>query len=150
MHPKENIIIFSKEDCDKLELLASCLSLEEIATQFDIGLRTLEKIKERQPEVGAAYKRGVAGFKSRAVTKLSQYINNPDLNQTNLTATIFYLKTKGGFVDASKLVEREITKVKNDLIDIKAIEDPKEFVNKIDKAIAAIDLLLNKDRTDVK
>lgn len=148
--PRQEARVFSKEDCDKLEILASCLSLEEIAVQFDIGLRTLYEIKERQPEVAAAYKRGVSGFKSRAVTKLSQYINSPELNQTNLTATIFYLKTKGGFVDASKMVEREITKVKQDLIDVKSIEDPKEFVNKIDKAIAAIDSLINRDKSDGK
>jgi hypothetical protein len=142
---KEQLKIFTEEDCKKLEILATCCTLEEIATHFDIGMRTMDMIRERQPEVDAAYKKGAANVKLRATSKLMRYIDNPELNQVNLTATIFYLKTKGGWVDASKFIEREMVKVRRDLVDIKTIEDPKEFLNKIDKAVAHIDFLMKKE-----
>lgn len=138
-------IVFSEEDCKKLEILATCLTIEEIATHFDIGIRTLDNIRERQPEVDAAYKKGAANVRYRATSKLMKYIDSPELNQVNLTATIFYLKTKGGWIDSSKFVEREMTKVRQDLIDIKAVDNPKELLSKIDKAVSAIDFLIKKE-----
>ncbi len=145
MPKKDEFIVFSKEDIARLEVLASCLTLEEIANQFGISTRVLDDIRNRQPEAGAAYKRGSSNIKLRAASKLIKYIDDPELSQANLSATIFYLKTKGGWVDASKLIEKEVTRIRQDLVDIKTIEDPNELLSKIDKAVASIDLLIKKE-----
>lgn len=137
--------VFSEDDCAKIEVLASYMSINDIADYFGIGTETLANIRDRQPEVDIAYKRGAANAKTRSASKLFRYIDDPELNQTNLSATIFYLKTKGGWVDAGRLMEREITKVKQDLIDIKTVENPKELINKIDRAVANIDLIIRKE-----
>ncbi len=137
--------VFSKEDCIKLETLASYMTLDDIAGYFGISVPTLDNIRERQPEVDMFYKRGLANIKQRVGTKLLKYIDDPELNQVNLSAAIFYLKTRGGWVDAAKLIEKEIGKVRQDLIDIKTIENPKDLINKIDKAVSQIDLLIRKE-----
>jgi hypothetical protein len=138
--------VFTKSDCDTLKGLATGgLTVNEIVAYFGICKQTFQNIRDRQPEVDLAYNQGFARAKGRVVKKLMQYIDDPALNQVNLTATIFYLKTKGGWVDSSKFIEREVTKVRQDLIDVKQIEDPKEMLSKIDKAIAAIDFLVQKD-----
>jgi hypothetical protein len=137
--------VFTEEECIKLEGLASYLTLNDIAAYFGMSIDTMDSIRVRQPEVDRAYKKGVADVRRRVGSKLLKYIDDPELNQVNLTATIFYLKTKGGWVDSSKFVEKEINKVRQDLIDIRMIESPKELISKIDRAVSNIDLLLKKE-----
>lgn len=143
--PYKEARFFTKEECVQLESLAAFLSLPDIAGYFGISVECLEDVRRRQPEVETFYKRGVANARTRVASKLLKYVDDPELNQPNLSATIFYLKTRGGWVDASKFIEREMFRVKQDLIDIKYIEDPAELVNKIDRAIEHIDSLMKKE-----
>lgn len=142
VHPAR---VFTQEDCIKLETLAAYLTLNDIANYFGMSIDALDDIRKRQPEVDRSYKKGIADIKQRVGSKLIKYIDDPELNQVNLTAAIFYLKTKGGWVDSAKLIEKEIGKVRQDLIDIKTIENPKDLINKIDKAVSQIDLLIRKE-----
>jgi len=75
------------------EQIAELEKLQElIADFFNISDRTLRNRMKEDPEIYAAYKKGKAAAISHAAEKLHQAIDNG-----NLTAIIFFLKTKAGF-----------------------------------------------------
>ena len=94
--------ILTPEQIQDLEKLAGFgLNQELIADFFNISDRTLRNRMEEDPIIHAAYKKGRAAAISNACEKLQQAIN-----KGNLTAIIFYLKTKAGFKETDV---REIT-----------------------------------------
>ena len=85
--------ILTQKQIAELEKLAGYgLSQELIADFFNISDRTLRNRMKEDPEIYAAYKKGKAAAISHAAEKLHQAIDNG-----NLTAIIFFLKTKAGF-----------------------------------------------------
>jgi len=85
--------ILTPEQITELEKLAGYgLNQELIADFFNISDRTLRNCMKEDPIIYAAYKKGKAAAISHAAEKLQQAIDNG-----NLTAIIFFLKTKAGF-----------------------------------------------------
>jgi len=85
--------ILTPEQIAELEKLAGYgLNQELIADFFNISDRTLRNRMKEDPVIYAAYKKGKAAAISHAAEKLQQAIDNG-----NLTAIIFFLKTKAGF-----------------------------------------------------
>jgi len=81
----------------QVEALSAYLSIEQIADYFGFSEKTFHEIKKRQPEVLTAYKKGKAKAIGRVARKLTTLIDEGDV-----TATIFYLKTQGGWSTESK------------------------------------------------
>ena len=81
----------------QVEALSAYLSIEQIADYFGFSGMTFHEIKRRQPEVLLAYKKGKAKAIGRVARKLTTLIDEGDV-----TATIFYLKTQGGWSTKSK------------------------------------------------
>lgn len=91
----------SAEQIKELEDMASNMTIEQIANYFGISERAFYDIKNRDFAVFAAYKKGMAKGVKEVAGKLRALIDQGDT-----TATIFYLKTKGGWSDKQ---EHEIT-----------------------------------------
>ena len=86
-------------DLAKVEQLASQgLTQEQIAASLGICVRTLQKRKNENAEVAEAVKRGQAKGIAFVTNKLMQAVKNG-----NITAMIFYLKTKGGWSEKQLL-----------------------------------------------
>ena len=81
----------------QVEALSAYLSIEQIADYFGFSGMTFHEIKKRQPEVLLAYKKGKAKAIGKVARKLTTLIEEGDV-----TAIIFYLKTQGGWSTESK------------------------------------------------
>ena len=81
----------------QVEALSAYLSIEQIADYFGFSGMTFHEIKKRQPEVLLAYKKGKAKAIGIVASKLMKLIDQGDV-----TAVIFYLKTQGGWSTESK------------------------------------------------
>ena len=81
----------------QVEALSAYLSIEQIADYFGFSGMTFHEIKKRQPEVLLAYKKRKAKAIGRVARKLTSLIDEGDV-----TAIIFYLKTQGGWSTESK------------------------------------------------
>lgn len=87
------------------------LSQDDIGLILDITGRSIRNYKQIMPELDSAYKKGQAVHKSRVTSKLWEQIN-----ANNLTAIIFYLKTKCGWRETATVEvedKRAETKEKN-------------------------------------
>jgi len=81
----------------QVEALSAYLFIEQIADYFGFSEKTFHEIKKRQPEVLTAYKKGKAKAIGKVARKLTTLIDEGDV-----TAIIFYLKTQGGWSTESK------------------------------------------------
>jgi len=81
----------------QVEALSAYLFIEQIADYFGFSEKTFHEIKKRQPEVLTAYKKGKAKAIGKVARKLTTLIDEGDV-----TAIIFYLKTQGGWSTDSK------------------------------------------------
>ena len=80
------------EQKQQLPALSATLTTEQIADYFGIGRSTFHKIKKREKEIQRLYKQGRA--------KAIQTVANNLIEQSEkgaTAATIFYLKTQGGW-----------------------------------------------------
>nr|DAK23383.1 MAG TPA: Sf6 terminase small subunit gp1, octamer, DNA-binding, CAPS buffer.65A [Caudoviricetes sp.] len=84
--------VMDDEKLAQIEALGSVLSIEQIADYFGIGKTTFYRVVERQPEVMERYKRGQA----KAIGSVAQSLLT-QAREGNLTAAIFYLKTRAGW-----------------------------------------------------
>lgn len=92
---KENtraFVVFTEEQVAKVEALSAYLNCEQIADYFGISHDTFTRLKQRQPEVMRAYKKGKSEAIQTVVKSLMQKIMEGDT-----TATIFFLKTQAGW-----------------------------------------------------
>jgi len=90
--------IFNDVELDKIETLGAVLSIEQIADYFGIGKATIYRIFERQPESLRRYKKG----KSKAISIVASNLII-QAKGGNLTASIFYLKTQGGWKEKQEI-----------------------------------------------
>lgn len=81
----------------QVEALSAYLSIEQIADYFGFSEDTFYELKKRDPRVLRAYKKGKARAIGRVARKLTTLIDEGDV-----TAIIFYLKTQGGWSTDSK------------------------------------------------
>lgn len=81
----------------QVEALSAYLSIEQIADYFGFSEDTFYELKKRDPRVLRAYKKGKAKAIGKVARKLTTLIDEGDV-----TAIIFYLKTQGGWSTESK------------------------------------------------
>ncbi|MGL5716234.1 MAG: hypothetical protein ACRCX2_24665 [Paraclostridium sp.] len=80
------------EQITEIEKIAEYLTIEQIADYFGIGSSTFYRIKQKDPRVSVAYKKGKTVGIKHVASKLRALIDQGDV-----TATIFYLKTQAGW-----------------------------------------------------
>lgn len=80
------------------ELASRGLTLEQIATDLGISTRTLYNRRRKLAEVAEAIKRGRAQGVRAVASKLWEAIE-----AGNITAIIFYLKTRGGWSEKAQV-----------------------------------------------
>lgn len=83
---------FNEEQIVQIEALGAVLSLAQVADYFGIALNTFHAACERQPEVFERYKKG----QTKAIGSVAQSLLT-QAREGNLTAAIFYLKTRAGW-----------------------------------------------------
>lgn len=86
----------------QVEALAAYLSIDKIADYFGFSERAFYDIRKRQPEVLAAYNRGVAKACSYVGSMLMGFIREKENTASKLQAITFYLKTKAGWGSENK------------------------------------------------
>lgn len=82
----------------EVETLAAVLSTEQVCDYFGMGKVTFLEICKRQPEVLERYKRG----QSRAIGTVAKGLLQ-QARAGNLTAAIFYLKTRAGWRETTQI-----------------------------------------------
>lgn len=98
--------VLTDEQIAQVEALAAYLSINDIAYFFDISERSFLDIKNRDPRVEEAYKRGKAKAISFVASKLMNIIREEENTPTKLSAIIFYLKTQAGWTTEPKQDDR--------------------------------------------
>lgn len=94
----QKAIVLTDEQIEEVEKLAADgATTEEIAGELGISERTFFEIKNRQPAVEAAYKKGKYKAKKIVRKRLWDFINSGNHDNVTLTATMFYLKTQDGW-----------------------------------------------------
>ena len=96
MPPKPRVL--SEDEIALVSKLAGVLTYEQLADLFGIAQRTFDNIRERQPEVNAAYKRGRAEIIGKVAESLVQ-----DALDGDTTSRIFFLKTQAGWRETAKI-----------------------------------------------
>ena len=86
----------------QVEALSAYLPIDKIAGYFGFTESTFHEIKKRQPEVLIAYNKGVAKACSYVGSTLMGFIREKENTATKLNATMFYLRTKGGWGSENK------------------------------------------------
>ena len=81
----------------QVEALAAYLPIDKIADYFGFSKRAFYDIRKRQPEVLAAYNRGMAKACSFVGNMLMGFIREKENSASKLSAITFYLRTKGGW-----------------------------------------------------
>lgn len=84
--------VLNEKQVAELETLAAVLTINQISDYFGIGHDTFNEIKNRQPEVNSAYKKG----KSKAIAGIASNLVS-QAKKGNTSAAIFYLKTQAGW-----------------------------------------------------
>ena len=90
-------ITMDESQIAQVEALSAYLSIEQIANYFGFSEDTFYELKKRDPRVLRAYKKGKAKAIGIVASKLMKLIDQGDV-----TAAIFYLKTQGGWSTDSK------------------------------------------------
>lgn len=85
----------SSKEKDELETLSPFLTSEQMADYFGIARSTFYNILERDSELNGRYKRGKSKAIAISAGKLMKKVQDG-----NMTAIIFHLKTKGGWKEA--------------------------------------------------
>ena len=88
--------VLNAEEIEEVGTLAAVLNIEQISDYFGISSTTFNEIKNRQPEVSVAYKRG----KAKAIQLVAGSLLS-NAKEGNTTAQIFYLKTQAGWSETA-------------------------------------------------
>jgi len=91
-------VVISEEQLDQIEKLAAFLNTEQMCDYLGIAARTFLAIRDRQPEVSAAYKRG----KAKAVASVAKGLLQNALDG-DTPSQMFYLKTQAGWREKQQL-----------------------------------------------
>lgn len=101
----KKLIVFTDEQVNQVEKLAELhLTAKQIADFMGINRDTFFAIMERQEQVRAAFNKGQASLINLASQTLAKKIEDGDL-----TATIFFLKTKAGWKETLDLSNEDGT-----------------------------------------
>lgn len=100
--PKDSVKNFTDEQVAQVEALSAYLSIHDIAYFFNVSERSFFDIKNRDPRVEEAYKKGKAKAISFVASKLMNIIREEENTPTKLSAIIFYLKTQANWSTEAK------------------------------------------------
>lgn len=88
----------TKDQAAQVEALAAYLTKDQIADYLSIARNTFTAICERQPEVGERYARG----KAKAIGTVAKGLIRQAIEDDNIQAQMFYLKTQAGWMEKSQ------------------------------------------------
>lgn len=91
-------IVLTKEQKAEVQTLAAILNVEQIADYFGISRTTFFQIMDRDEEVSVLYKKG----KAKSLGNAARNIITAS-NAGNVAASIFYLKTQGGWRETQQI-----------------------------------------------
>ena len=91
-------IVFNKKQIAEVENYAQFLNADQIADTMGISRDSFRVIRDRQPDVSSAYKKGKAKTVGFVISKLIKKIKEGEV-----TAMIFYLKTQAGWSEKAYL-----------------------------------------------
>jgi hypothetical protein len=91
-------IHLTTEQKAEVSTLAAILNAEQIADYFGVSRTTFFQILDRDEEVSVLYKKG----RARAIGNAARNIITAS-NKGNVSASIFYLKTQGGWKETQQL-----------------------------------------------
>jgi hypothetical protein len=91
-------IHLTTEQKAEVPTLAAILNAEQIADYFGVSRTTFFQILDRDEEVSVLYKKG----RARAIGNAARNIITAS-NKGNVSASIFYLKTQGGWKETQQL-----------------------------------------------
>lgn len=92
-------VVLSPEQVAQVEALSAYLSVEQIADYLGIAHNTFTDIRERQPAVFEAYKRG----RAKAIAVIAQKGIIQQAQEGNVAAACFYLKTQAGWREKQEI-----------------------------------------------
>ncbi|WP_424411218.1 helix-turn-helix domain-containing protein [Pasteurella sp. PK-2025] len=112
-------LTFTNEQLAQIEALSAFLTMEQIADYFGTTRQTLSKIMERQPEVSLRYKKG----KTKAISVIGKSLFD-QARGGNISAQIFYLKTRGGWKETQtvEVESNESNKIEIEIVDARKPE----------------------------
>lgn len=90
----------TKKQIEQIENCAPFLTAGQIADLLGVSRATFYEIMKRDPEVARRYKRG----KAKALNDVASNLVQQALGG-NITAAIFYLKTRGGWRETDDMAE---------------------------------------------
>ncbi len=94
--PKKRL---TQKEKDEMETLSPFLTSEQMADYFGMARSTFYKILEEDQELNGRYKRGKAKAIALSAGKLMKKVQDG-----NMTAIIFHLKTQGGWKENDPIV----------------------------------------------
>lgn len=89
-------MVFTNDQIKQVEALAAYLTVDQICDYLSICKQTFYNHMEVNPELRDAYRKGHA----KAIGSVAQGLIKQAM-EGNMTAAIFYLKTKGGWKETS-------------------------------------------------
>jgi len=90
--------VLTDEQRKEVSTLAAILNAEQIADYFGISRTTFFQILDRDDEVSVLYKKG----RAKAIGNAARNIITAS-NAGNVSASIFYLKTQGGWKETQQV-----------------------------------------------
>lgn len=103
-----DLVVLTDEQLDQIEELAGKLKSSQIADKFGISRATFYNIMQRQPEASRRYQMGCAVKLEKTSDQLFD-IAMGETTKGNLSALIFWQKTRGGWAEAREEVVAENT-----------------------------------------
>jgi len=91
-------VVLTDEQRKEVSTLAAILNAEQIADYFGISRTTFFQILDRDDEVSVLYKKG----RAKAIGNAARNIITAS-NAGNVSASIFYLKTQGGWKETQQV-----------------------------------------------
>jgi hypothetical protein len=101
-------IVLDEKQILQVETLAPYLTIQGVADHLGISARSFFCIKERQPEVLAAYKRGASKAIIFAAQALFSFMQEKTNSALKLDALKFYLIRKAGWTDVREIIQPNI------------------------------------------
>jgi len=90
--------VLTKAEIKQVSKLAGVLNYSQLADFFEVSKRTFDAIRERQPEVGAAYKKA----RAKTIGDVALSLVSDALSGC-VTSRIFYLKTQANWRETERI-----------------------------------------------
>jgi len=105
----KKLTVLIDEQIIQVEALAAYLPIDRIAEHIGVSPTTFYEIKKRQPKVFEAYQRGVAKAHVFCGQTLMGFIREKANTSLKLQATMFYLRTQGGWTEKQFVETKDVT-----------------------------------------